>query len=129
MKTKDSDYVDDVNICIQDEEDLTTVDEIFLKFEEMSGAILILKPRTSELKMEGGGNVATIDLQDTHIGSSLSIWKSPASLMYPIFLESPQHPPRNLRGRSGFLAGVNGVFQTGDLQTYLGDTLNQFGGH
>ena len=54
VKTKDSDYVDDVNICIQDEEDLTTVDGIFLKFEEMSGAILILKPRTSELKIGGG---------------------------------------------------------------------------
>ena len=38
--TKDTDYVDDVNICIQDEIDLIKVDEIFLKFEDMSGAIL-----------------------------------------------------------------------------------------
>ena len=34
---------------------------------------------------------------------------------------------KSLRGRSEFLAGVN-VFETGDLQTDLGDTLNQFGG-
>ena len=49
MKTKDSDYVDDVNICIQDEEDLTTVDEIFLKYQEMGGAILTLKPKFTDI--------------------------------------------------------------------------------
>ena len=38
--TKDSDYVDDVNLCIDDEKDLEKVDEIFMKFENLSGAIL-----------------------------------------------------------------------------------------
>ena len=53
VKTKDSDYVDDVNICIQNEEDLIKVDEIFLKFEEMSGAIL---NRDSKTKIMGIGD-------------------------------------------------------------------------
>ena len=39
-RTKDEAYVDDVNVCFQDEEDLIKVDIIFRKFEAMSGAIL-----------------------------------------------------------------------------------------
>ena len=39
-RTKDEAYVDDVNVCLQDEEDLVKVDEIFRHFEAMSGAIL-----------------------------------------------------------------------------------------
>ena len=40
VNTKDTDYVDDANICIQDEADLVIVDKIFTQFEDMSGAIL-----------------------------------------------------------------------------------------
>ena len=40
VNTRDQDYVDDVNLCIESEEDLLIVDEIFTKFEDLSGAIL-----------------------------------------------------------------------------------------
>ena len=50
--TKEQAYVDDVNICIQDENDLVIVDGIFRKFEDMSGAIL---SRSSKTKIMGLG--------------------------------------------------------------------------
>ena len=52
VNTLDEDYVDDVNITIQCEEDLIIVDKIFNKFEDMSGAIL---NRSSKTKILGLG--------------------------------------------------------------------------
>ena len=40
VNTKDEDFVDDVTVCIEDENDLLIVDNIFRKFEDLSGAIL-----------------------------------------------------------------------------------------
>lgn len=37
---EDVDYVDDINAVVEDPGDLLVVDELFIKFEEMSGAIL-----------------------------------------------------------------------------------------
>ena len=51
-----------VNICIEDEEDLLIVDNIFRKFEEMSGAILILKQRSWVLG-SGRGRVSGFFLE------------------------------------------------------------------
>ena len=52
VKTKDQAYVDDVNVCIQNEEDLKVVDNIFSEFEAMSGAIL---SRDTKTKIMGLG--------------------------------------------------------------------------
>ena len=52
VNTLDEDYVDDVNITIQYQEDLIIVDKIFNKFEDMSGAIL---NRSSKTKILGLG--------------------------------------------------------------------------
>ena len=49
---KDESFVDDVNICFQEEEDLIKVDEIFTKFEKLSGAIL---NRDTKTKVMGLG--------------------------------------------------------------------------
>ena len=52
VNSKDNAYVDDVSVSIQDEADLLVIDEIFGKFEEMSGAIL---NRDSKTKIMGVG--------------------------------------------------------------------------
>ena len=52
VNTKDTDFVDDTNIIIQNEEDLVIVDRIFTQFEDMSGAIL---NRDSKTKIMGLG--------------------------------------------------------------------------
>ena len=53
VNTKDESYVDDVNICFENENDLLIVDQIFTKFEAMSGAIL---NRDSKTKVMGVGD-------------------------------------------------------------------------
>ena len=51
--TLDEDYVDDCNVVIQNEEDLLKIDDIFNKFENMSGAIL---NRSNKSKIMGLGD-------------------------------------------------------------------------
>ena len=48
-ETKDESYVDDVNVCFGGEHDLLVVNEIFQKFEAMSGAILCRDIKTKVL--------------------------------------------------------------------------------
>ena len=50
---RDEDYVDDVNVLVEDPDDMLIIDEIFAKFENFSGAIL---NRSDKTKLMGIGH-------------------------------------------------------------------------
>ena len=51
---KDEDYYDDLNFLSESENDLVVIEEIFLKFENVSGAIL---SRSKRLQIDGFGSM------------------------------------------------------------------------